>query len=586
MLKLRRSKYINQYNIAVIISAALGIFLCNYLFDKATSKLHISHQESLSQTILSGLSIELEYGLSFGNKEDLITTLQPLSENKDVALIKVYDNQKNIFAQLDNRDSLNIPNSQNLLEFKKDITQNLSANRNDELFLNEEVINAISAERKLGSVYIGMSPIEYSSVSQVLMYYKVLLNLALAIAFVLLWSFILYKQYTIKITIEKLIKALRTSHVPEELKEKIQTSEGLTLSSSIIDKIQYAKHLEYQLNLLKTEVTQARLDGNTELQEFIGFIKQNPSKVDDSDLNLFYQSIIQEVGKHKSAIWCKDILKKSITKLSPLSHEYHCNIFDHYTGDKLNQKAILDEKSFTQFLQLIIEQLIYVCKDNQISISLDQRTTYQDNTLLRISIESEADSFAKALSLQSFFHFREHHPITPYSNNLTLISAKHLLRKLGGEYFFFHNEIRFEIPITTIAEVQEHSQEPQVEIINKDINALVFDSDPIDKMVLMGYLEKLSVSSDKATTKQVVLQKLRRDKFDVIIVNSEFFNEPDPFFFSSLRNELANAEHNIKILVVSSDQSVQENILFEQLDASFITKPINLQSLRDTLHSL
>ena len=102
----------------------------------------------------------------------------------------------------------------------------------------------------------------------------------------------------------------------------------------------------------------------------------------------------------------------------------------------------------------------------------------------------------------------------------------------------------------------------------------------------MGYLEKLSVSSDKATTKQVVLQKLRRDKFDVIIVNSEFFNEPDPFFFSSLRNELANAEHNIKILVVSSDQSVQENILFEQLDASFITKPINLQSLRDTLHSL
>ena len=117
MIKLRRSKYINQYNIAVIISAALGIFLCNYLFDKATSKLHISHQESLSQTILSGLSIELEYGLSFGNKEDLITTLQPLSENKDVALIKVYDNQKNIFAQLDNRDSLNIPNSQNLLEF-------------------------------------------------------------------------------------------------------------------------------------------------------------------------------------------------------------------------------------------------------------------------------------------------------------------------------------------------------------------------------------------------------------------------------------------------------------------------------------
>ena len=203
-----------------------------------------------------------------------------------------------------------------------------------------------------------------------------------------------------------------------------------------------------------------------------------------------------------------------------------------------------------------------------------------------MSIESDAQDFIEAINAQSLFRFTHDAPITSHSNNIYLIAAKHLLRKFGGEYFYFEKEVRIELPVTTLSAEEPQVWADSVTPIQTSISALIFDSDPIDKMVLLGYLEKLGVATEKASAKQVVLQKIRHDTFDIIIVNSEFLNDSDPFFFTNFASELSNQPKQTHILVVSSKPEIQNTKLFKTLKAHYLPKPIDVNKLKATLIKL
>ncbi|WP_417446256.1 response regulator receiver protein [Kangiella sp.] len=583
---MRRSKYVNQYNLAFIVAVITLLLLANYLFTKLTQKQHFYQQQNLSQSILSNLTIELEYGLSFGNKVDLKNSLEALRDNKGVAIITVYDNQKNTMAELDNRESLSIPDDEELIEIIKPINQSPSSSLSDSLLLNEEILKSVKLERRLGEVRLGMTPLAYSQVSEVLQNYRLALSGSIILLMALLWIYMYYRlSYTSRV-MKKMTESLNKSVLPRNILYNIKTREAQALTKAIIDVFLHNKNLEHQLTLLKTEVAQARKDANTELQEFLGFLLKNPIEHDDETIQLFYQSITQEMGDRKSSIWSRDLLKQVITELSSLAKSEKVIIYDNYGGDRINRQVIIDKDNFKRFLLLLLQELVIVCKGYQLTVSFDQRQALNDATVLRIAIDSDAPNFIKGLNTQSLFHFTHDAPVTCYSNNIHLIAAKHLLRKFGGEYFYFEKEIRLEIPVATLATDEPEVWTDSVSPIDTNINALIFDSDPIDKMVLMGYLEKLGVMTDKASTKQVILQKLRHERFDVIMVNSDFFSEPDPFFFTNLLSELAQQEEPTKILVISSDSDVQSSELFKSLNASYIAKPIDIHELKSMLIKL
>ncbi|MCW8857105.1 MAG: response regulator receiver protein [Kangiella sp.] len=580
---MKRAKYVNQYNLAFIVAVAGLLLIANYIFITSSQKQHYFQQQNLSQSILANLTIELEYGLSFGNKVDLKNSLNPLRDNHGVAVITIFDNQRNIMAQLDNREALSIPDDEELIEFNQPIEQSPSSSLSDSLLLNEEVLRNVKLERRLGEVTLGMVPLAYSPAKEKLKTYQVFLNLFSIMLMAALWAYMYYRlSYTSRI-MKKMTDSLNKSVLPRNILYNTKTQEAQALIKAIIDIFLHNKNLEHQLTLLKTEVTQARRDANTELQEFLGFLLENPIKHDDETIQLFYQSITQHVGDRKSSIWARDLLKQVITELSSLAKTNKVTIYDNYSGDRINRQLIIDKDNFKRFLLLLIEQLIKVCRTHQLNISFDQRQSTKDNTILRISIESDAPHFIEGINTQSLFHFSHDSPITSYSNNVHLIAAKHLLRKFGGEYFYFEKEVRIEIPVATLATEEPEVWAERVTPIETDISALIFDSDPIDKMVLLGYLEKLGVSTEKASAKQVVLQKIRHEKFDVIMVNSDFFNDPDPFFFTNFASELNDQLEQTKILVISSEPAVQDTELFKSLKAYYLAKPIDINELKSVL---
>lgn len=580
---MKRAKYVNQYNLAFIVAVAGLLLIANYIFITSSQKQHYFQQQNLSQSILANLTIELEYGLSFGNKVDLKNSLNPLRDNHGVAVITIFDNQRNIMAQLDNREALSIPDDEELIEFNQPIEQSPSSSLSDSLLLNEEVLRNVKLERRLGEVTLGMVPLAYSPAKEKLKTYQVFLNLFSIMLMAALWAYMYYRlSYTSRI-MKKMTDSLNKSVLPRNILYNTKTQEAQALIKAIIDIFLHNKNLEHQLTLLKTEVTQARRDANTELQEFLGFLLENPIKHDDETIQLFYQSITQHVGDRKSSIWARDLLKQVITELSSLAKTNKVTIYDNYSGDRINRQLIIDKDNFKRFLLLLIEQLIKVCRTHQLNISFDQRQSTKDNTILRISIESDAPHFIEGINTQSLFHFSHDSPITSYSNNVHLIAAKHLLRKFGGEYFYFEKEVRIEIPVATLATEEPEVWAERVTPIETDISALIFDSDPIDKMVLLGYLEKLGVSTEKASAKQVVLQKIRHEKFDVIMVNSDFFNDPDPFFFTNFASELNDQLEQTKILVISSESAVQDTELFKSLKAYYLAKPIDINELKSVL---
>lgn len=583
---MKRAKHVNQYNLAFIIATIALLVICNYFFTKSSQKQHFFQQQNLSQSVLANLTIELEYGLSFGNKVDLKNSLEALRDNRGVAMITVFDNQQNIMAQLDNRTLLSIPDDEDLINFTQPIDQSPSSSLSDSLLLNEEILRSVKLERRLGEVTLGMTPLAYSPSREEVQRYQSLLNVIIIFIMGLLWLYMYYRlSYTSRV-MKKMTESLNNSVLPRNILYNTKTQEAQALIKAIIDIFLHNKNLEHQLTLLKTEVTQARRDANTELQEFLGFLLENPIQHDDDTIKLFYQSITQHIGDRKSSIWSRDLLKQVITELSGSAKKNNVTIYDTYSGDRINRQLIIDKDNFKRFLLLLVDQLIKVCAGHQLSISFDQRQALKDNTILRISIDSDAENFIEGINTQSLFHFSHDAPITSYSNNVHLIAAKHLLRKFGGEYFYFEKEVRIEIPVATLATEEPEIWTESVSPIGTEISALIFDSDPIDKMVLLGYLEKLGVSTEKASAKQVVLQKIRHEKFDVIMVNSDFFNEPDPFFFTNFASELNEQAEQTNILVISSDASVQETELFKSLNAFYIAKPIDIHELKSTLISL
>ena len=581
---MKKIKLAHQYNITYAITFIAILVVLNLVYYKAKEQSHINNQQKLCEFIVTSFSSGLEYGLTFGNKGDLEQTIFPLQNNPDIAFVNVVDNQATVMAQVDNRTLIGIAKYIKLQTFNRDIVHRISSGLPSTL-PSELLEDAAIDSRRLGQIQIATTPFKYSRKYGGIT--LLLFNLAVIIPMLLFWVYLKLRQTQQSRAVDKIINTLNESENYHEFSNKLQTKEGSKLLLAAEQQVIKAQNMRHKLNMLKTEVQKARLDASAELHEFIGFITQQDFNKSINNLMMFYNIIKQPVDQERHAIWCRDLLAQTVVELSGEAKEQNTLIQDSFSGNRMNSQIHVDEKSFKQMLRLILQQLIKICSNHTLAIHFDLRQEYQDTANLRISFKSEAEPFLEAVEKQSLFEFREDLPVTMYSNNIQLISSKHLLKKFGGEYLYLSDEIRLEMPLMTLEKPDKKVQPEPITPLGIDLNVLVYDSDPIDKMVLIGYLTKLGADVDKATTKQVVLQKLRHDSFDAILVNSDFIEEDEAFSFSHFMEELELLENQPSIIIVSRDLSVTESEVFQKLEsAQFIAKPVDPKKLGVLLGSL
>lgn len=581
---MKRIKFARQFNIAYALTFVIVLTGVNYLFHQHQGMIHQSHQKKICELIFSSLASNLEYGLSFGDKSDLKQTLFPLRNNPDIAFVRVIDNQKTVVSEVDNRSMIGIPITTEISTINKDIVQRISSgfytNFPNQLTKNNELSN-----RKLGQIQIATTPFQYSRFNSG--YKQLSLNLVIIIPMLLFWIYLRIRQNHQAKIAKKLINILNDSESYKEFQNNLKTKEGSELLHAVENQVIKSQNLHHQLNLLNTEIQTARLDADTELHEFIGFITQQDFDSSLNNLMLFYKIIKQPVGQNRNAVYSRDLLAETLTDLSALAKEHNTLIQDTFSGNRMGYQAHVDQAALRQMLKLLLKQVIIICNNKTLDIHFDVREDYKEMATLRISLSSSATDFLEAIETQSLFQFKEDLPVTTHSNNIQLISAKHILRKFGGEYFYFNREVRLEIPLTTINIPDKKTQPAPVAPLDIELNTLVYDSDPIDKMVLIGYLAKLGIEVDKATTKQVVLQKIRHDNYNAILVDSHFISDDPSFSFKHFLEEMDQLENKPKIIIVSHDISVTESEAFQQLDNPlFVTKPVDPQKLAKVLTAL
>lgn len=581
---MKKVKLSHQYSIAYTLAFVVVLLVVNFVFYRSLEQSHQNQQQKLCDLIISSFTPGIEYGLSYGNTTDLESTLFPLRNNPEIAFVRVLDNQGTVVSQVDNRGLVGISQDIELKTVDRDIVQKLGSSFQSN-FPSQLLESAENDHRRLGQLQIASTPYKYSRAYDGVLH--LLLNLGVIIPLALFWVYLRIRQTHQSKIVNKLVDQLNNSESYKEFRENLKTSEGSKLLNAVEQQVIKTQNLRHKLNILKTEVQKARLDANTELHEFIGFITQQNFNSSINNLMMFYEVIKQPVDQTRQLVWSRDLLSQTVVELSTLAKEKNTLIQESFSGNRMSYQVHLDDKSFKQMLRLLIQQLIYICENETLNIHFDLRQDYQDTANLRISFSSESKVFLQALKEQSLFQFKEKLPVTAHSNNIQLISAKHILKKFGGEYLYFSDEIRLEMPLNTVNQAEKKSQPERIRPLGLSLNVLVYDSDPIDKMVLIGYLTKLGIDVDKATTKQVVLQKLRHDSYNAILVNSEFIQDDPSFSFTNFLEELQHLDNQPHIIIVSHDLSVAESEAFNQLEsAQFITKPVDPKKLGETLTNL
>ncbi|GAA4355654.1 response regulator [Kangiella marina] len=581
---MKKTKLTHQYSFAYAIAFAVVLIVVNFVFYRSLEDTHKIQQKKLCDLIIASFTPGIEYGLSFGNTSDLQHTLYPLRNNPEIALIQIIDNQGTVVSQVDNRGLIGMSQNIDLPTVDKDISQTLSSGVQGS-FSEQLIQSAQNEKRRLGQLKIATTPYRYSRAYDGITH--LFINLAIILPLALFWLFLKVRQNQQSKVVRKITAQLNNPESYKDFKENLRTAEGTDLLTAVENQVIKTQGLRHKLNMLKTEVQKARLDANTELHEFIGFITQQDFNSSINNLMMFYEIIKRPIDQTRAAVWCRDLLSQSVVELSSEAKNRNTLIQESFSGNRMNHQVHVDQKAFKQMLRLLLQQLITICEGETLNIHFDLRQDYQDIANLRISFSSEAELFKKALERQSLFQFIEELPVTVHSNNIQLISAKHLLKKFGGEYLYFSDEIRFEMPLNTLSQTDKKSQPEPIVPLGINLSVLVYDSDPIDKMVLIGYLTKLGVTVDKATTKQVVVQKLRHDSYDAIIVNSDFLSDDASFALNNFLEEIEQLETKPDVIIVSHDHSVIETEAFGKLgSAQFITKPVDPRKLGKTLSSL
>ncbi len=575
---LKHSKFSTQSLSLFTIFSLIIILLFNWYIIQNDRQLYKASQDSQAKTLLEALAVKIELPLIIADTESINQILTNFSGIDSIYSIDILDNNDDIVA---NRQFLNtsLTAQQEISPYlyNKTIT-NTSANSEFEDIFGEEAVTI--EPQKIGYIKILMQPYDIANT------YKnnkqnLIANLILVVILILL-GLTVYSRAKRKEASLNFITSMLDKSILQH-KQPMESQELEELHTASIKVINNLLKQNSQLANLQQEIRYAREDSQTELNQFILFLQKHKQIHLGESLSIFANAITTEQSKEKQLIDIRKVVTMILAKYSNLAQENKVIITDNHLAKILEHKVHIDKALFEQFLTLLIKQLILLCKKSEIKIHTDINEVYGKHQILRLSFESNSPDFRRSLELQSLFDFNDSGEISITSNNTNLIASKHLLQKAGGDYFFLSNEIRFEFPVrvekNTVTAIN-------INLINQlDIphNILVYDSDPIERMVLMGYLQKLGQEVDKATTKQVVLQKVRQNQFDILCVNSEFFSEQDPYFLTNFKAEYESAKNKPVIIVITSHQHIVHNENFKAFNAQYLSKPIEPNQLAEIL---
>ncbi len=578
-MALNRNHFFNRSLAAFTLFALAIIFIFNLYVFQDTREDYETNQSNTANSIITALEAKIELPLLVADNEAIQDELSNLNLNDDILYLEIKDNKNSLVASRLIGD-YSIDDTVNLQFTEKDILNEINVNEFEEIFSED---SSQIESQKVGSIKIFMKPFEFLEIyrnSNLIFSYNVILISLLIFTALFLARHINFRKTQVT-QISNFLSGNKIEYFePSKSKE---LNELYHKAANAIDRI---SKQNIQLANLKQEIQYAREDSNMELHKFLEFLIHSERIQFDQDLKIFSESVLINKNSEQSLVNIGRSLRTAIAIHSDLCAENNVVIYDNILNKLQDFSIFIDKDLFHQFLNLYIGEMIKLCRNSELNINADINKLQDESNILRLSFESSSPAFSKALELQSLFDFVPNSQITISENNSSFIACKHLVQKTGGDYIFLKDEIRFEFPVLIEKNYVSSSNLSFIKPLEQQRELLVYDSDPTERIVLMGYLDKFGQSLDKATTKQVVLQKLRHNTYDVLCVNSDFFSDQDPYFLTNFKTEYLDLEKPPLLLVISSNSKIIKNDYFKPFNAKHISKPIDLKRLEKLLINL
>lgn len=550
----------------------------NLLLDNHSRSFYQQQITLEAEKVLDILEKDLELALLINDIETIQNTLVAFNNYNHIYHITVQNRARKPIAEryyFDNKFSEN-PN----LYFQRDIFQTQSINT-----LGNEPFVDIKQDYqpKIGYLNLQMSPYhagEYFFKS----FAAVKTNLLLLLIILFFWLWNRKNNRDISQDIQSLDDMLNNRLLQKN--KGMQFHETLSLFHSIKETNNNLDQAHNENKKLKNEIRYSKEDGNIELHQVAYFLKSFKKLNNDHETTLLIDAITDTSPGHKDYIDVVQSLKNILMQHSKISELNGVLVLDNYFDTIMETQVLLNKAAFEKFFKLFYNEVLSICHNDEIQINVDINVLEKSAKILRISVESSAPEFLRAIETQSLFDFEASTEQSSIINNVNLIASKYMLRKAGGDYLYFKDELRFEFPISTQMTNVLATSLPLISPLPPLMSILVYDSDPIDRLVLMGYLEKFEQEVDKATTKEVVLQKIRRQEYNLLCVSEDFFSENDPYFVKNFLTEIKNKSYPLELVVIADSYDIDDNDFINTLSPTVIKKPIDIGILGNHLKNL
>lgn len=550
----------------------------NLLLDNHSRTFYKQQVTLEAEKILDNLEKGLELPLLVNDAETIQNILASFNSYSHIYHVTIQNRAKEPVAEryyFDNKFSKN-PD----LRFQRDVFQTQSVDTlGDESFVDMKQ----GYQPKIGYLDLQMSP--YSAGKSFFKSFAaVKANLILLSIILLFWLWNRKKSYGISQDIQSLDDILNNRLLQKT--KTMESRETLSLFNSVKETNKNLEHARSESKRLKNEIRYSQEDGNIELHQVAYFLKNFDKFKDDHETSLLIEAITDTSLGYKDYIDIVQSLKSILMQHSKIAELNGVLVLDNYFDTVIENQVLLNKAAFERFFKLFYNEILSVCHNDEIQISVDINVLEKSSKILRISIESSAPEFLKAIETQSLFDFDPSNEQSATINNVNLIASKYILRKAGGDYLYLKDELRFEFPISTQMMNVSATSLPLISPLPPLMNILVYDSDPIDRLVLMGYLEKFEQEVDKATTKEVALQKIRRQEYNLLCVSEDFFSENDPYFAENFLTEIKNKSYYLEIVVIADSYEISSNDFINALSPTVIKKPVDIGVLGNHLKNL
>jgi len=291
------------------------------------------------------------------------------------------------------------------------------------------------------------------------------------------------------------------------------------------------------------------------------------------------------------------MLEQNTVTLAPLASKKSIILEQEYSS-QLPRYIMGDGHRFRQVLYNLIGNAIKFTEHGYVRISADFSSTAKGKGELTIKIEDTGIGIPENKQSTIFKKFSQADVSTSRQfggTGLGLTICKQIVEIMGGEIGVKStvgkgSTFWFTIPVEVAENQEKETADGQVSeqsVSFEGLSVLIVDDHPINTLFAKKLMTNWHFSQiETAENGKRALEAFAEHSFDVILMDCQM-PEMDGFETSERIREIENArgtENPVLILATTADamQGVKEKCLIAGMD-SYITKPINVEKLRDSL---